>query len=225
MMKKTLLVGALTLLGSSAAMAEGFYVGAGVGGLDLNSKTVDTKVVDSVSTVKTQDGGKLGVNGVLVGGYEFSFTNRMVLGLEAFGNYTSAKVINEPTANTSEDLRLNYVYGARVLPGFQATENTSFYGILGVARGNFKTSGTASVNASQNVDASGSKTFDLNGYQLGLGTKTALNRNLGIRTDIIYTSYKDKTYTGTSASGASSDTYKITPSTLEANVAAVYAFG
>lgn len=219
MMKKTLLVGALTLAASGAALANGFYAGAGVGGLQLNSKTVDYS--SHTATSSSQNEGNLGVNGVLMGGYEFAFANRMVLGLEAFGNYTSAKINNsQSTIGDSEltsSLRQQYVYGARVLPGFQATDSTSFYGIVGVARGHFVTTGSVTANI---TDVSGSSKVDLNGYQLGLGTKTDVYKNIAVRTDLIYTGYQSKTFESTDGS-----TSKIQPSTVEANVAAVYKFG
>lgn len=218
MMKKTLLVGALSLVASGAALANGFYAGAGVGTLNLDAKTIATS---ASGTVNTKDTGALGVNGVLMGGYEFDFANRMVLGLEAFGNYTSAKANNDTTvlngAATTSSLRLQYVYGARVLPGFQVTDSTSFHGILGVARGHFVSSGSADANAST---TNGSSHVSLNGYQLGLGATTDVCKNIAVRSDLIYTGYQSKTFeNGTGA------TYKIEPSTVEFNVAAVYKFG
>lgn len=218
MMKKTLLIGTLTLLASGAALANGFYVGAGIGALQFNAKTTATSAAGA-SSIANQ--GKLGINGQLMGGYEFAFANRMILGLEAFGNYTSAKINSESSlrnnglANSS--LRLQYVYGARVLPGFQATDSTSFYGILGVARGYFKTDGSVNANAST---TQGSSNVSLNGYQLGLGTKTDVAKNIAVRTDLVYTGYQSKTFENSSAA-----TYKIEPSTVEFNVAAVYKFG
>jgi opacity protein-like surface antigen len=114
-------------------------------------------------------------------------------------------------------LREQYVYGARVLPGYQATDSTSFYGIVGVARGHFVTTG--SVDADVASDSS-SNHFNLNGYQLGLGTKTDVYKNIAVRTDLIYTGYQTKTFESNTGS-----TSKIEPSTIEANVAAVYKFG
>lgn len=218
MMKKTLLVGALSLVASGAALANGFYAGAGVGTLNLDAKTVDTT---AAGTVTTSDTGNLGVNGVVMGGYEFAFANRMVLGLEAFGNYTSAKISNSTDVrsglDTNSSLRLQSVYGVRVLPGYQVCESTSFHGILGVARGHFISSGSADVNASTE---SGSSHFSVNGYELGLGTTTDVYKNIAVRTDLIYTGYQSKTFEDNDG-----DTYKIEPSTVEFNVAAVYKFG
>ncbi len=212
-MKKTLLVGALSLLASGAALANGFYAGIGAGGLQLNDQLVETLG----GTTETLNEGELGVNGALMAGYQFAFANRMLLNLEAFGNYTSANVsesISDYPGAYSE-ARLQYVYGAHIMPGFQTTDSTAFYGILGVARGYFKNSGELFSN-----DDDG--TYSLNGYQLGLATMTDVSKNMAIRTDVIYTAYQSKTFYNLANTGVS---LRYEPSTVEFNVVAVYKFG
>lgn len=142
------MIGAVALTASGTAMANGFYAGGGIGMLNLNNKTTLTQQEQAYgggygdvpamrTTTTTDNGSKLGVNGTLMAGYAWTFPNRLFTAVEAFGNYTSAKISENTTTSTlatASSLRLTYVYGARVLPGFQVTPDSVAYGILGVAR-------------------------------------------------------------------------------------------
>ncbi len=251
MRKQALFVGVMALSTAGLASANGFYVGGGIGGLDLNQKTTQTQTIAqppvaqgygvevlAPNTTTTQNGGKLGVNGTVMAGYSWSFSNRMYLGLESFYNYSSAKVSANGTSSsrntdaveeTTSDLRLNYVYGARVLPGYQVTPDAVVYGILGVARGNFRASGTANayLYGSEPVDgsATGSQNFNLNAYQLGFGAMIDMSEHVALRGDVIYSGYQSKTLEATNTATQATTTYEIVPSTVEANIVMVYKFG
>ncbi len=214
MMKKTVLASLLTLA-SGAAMANGFYAGIGAGGMDFNNDQTVTTVSDHTSTITATDQGNVGINGTVFAGHAWVFQDKLFLALEAFGDYTSAKVTNETTVNGAKttDLKtqLNYVYGARVLPGYKLTTETDAYVILGVARANVKVTDAGS----------NSSNYYFNGAQMGVGTMTELTHNLGLRGDIIYTGYKNQTIHGSDAA----NTVKMQLATLEGDVSLVYTFG
>lgn len=229
MLRQTVGVGVMTLTVASSAMASGFYAGGGIGVLDLNNKStanVTTKSSGAVTTA-TNNSGKMGVNGALLAGYGWSLPNRLYVGVEAFTNYTSAKISSNSTSSAStvvNSLRATYVYGARVLPGYQTTPSTVVYGILGVARGKFKTTGTVTTNKGVVTDTgAGDQNFSLNGYQLGLGSMTEVAKNVALRGDVIYTTYQNKTFNTSTSTTTTS--YRVMPCTLEANAAVVYTFG
>lgn len=225
MFKKTLLVGAIALAASGAALADGFYVG---GDLGATSFMVKDQINQSSSGFSSSvDTGKLGGNIGLLGGYAWVFPNQFFLGAEAFAQATSAKInFNAAGGGSSDDadVKLRYVYGLRVLPGYALTPDTNVYGIVGYARANVKFDGSAGT-------VSGSTTKNFNGYQLGLGSMTNINKNVALRGDVIYTGYQSKTFTANATdltdntTNSYSTSEKFTPSSLEGNVAVVYKFG
>ena len=95
MMKKILMVGVITLAASSVAEADGFYMGAGLGGLELKNHLTDTVTDNEVEPPKTTEGtakgSKLGVNGTILGGYAWESPDSYFIGLEAFDNESTAK--------------------------------------------------------------------------------------------------------------------------------------
>ena len=114
-------------------------------------------------------------------------------------------------------MKINNVYGVRVLPGVHLAPETVGYGILGYARGDMK------LSTSEEGETP-SKNYKLNGYQVGLGSMTDLSKNVALRGDLIYTGYKSKTIVD-SADSTGSANVKLKPSTMEFNIVAVYKFG
>ena len=179
MFKKTLLVGAVALVASSAALADGFYFGAGVGGTGFH---------DGISIGGgggAVDQGNLGVIGGLLAGYNFNLANQFNLGLEAFGNATSAK-ISDSDGTTTFTIKSRYNFGARVLPGYQVTPDTDLHAIVGYVRGQFQENVTV-------LGVSGSQNLNVNGFQAGVGSGTNLAKNVALRGDIIYSGYQSIT--------------------------------
>lgn len=198
MFKKTLLVGAIALAASSVALADGFYAGAGLGGTGFHDQMGSD-----------DDQGNLGVIGGVFGGYTWNFANQFNLGAEAFGNATSAKAEILGVA----DVKSRYNYGVRALPGYQVTPDTEVHAIVGFVRGNFK--------VEQNAGSfSQDKTFNANGFQLGLGTGTNVAKNIAVRGDLVYSGYQSKT-----VSDADGDSFKNKINTLDGIVSVAYKFG
>lgn len=220
MIKRTVLLGVMVFAAAGAALADGVYLGAGLGGLQLQNKLVGS--VTDASTDKHTTTNTLikdysvGLNGTLLAGYTWDWANQYVLGVEGFYNTSSAKTSHTLLSETVK-LKLNDVYGARILPGLHLTSQTVGYAILGVARGNIKLSDSGKYG-------SASDRYNLNAYQLGLGAITHISKEVALRADFIYSDYQNKTiYSGTT-SGYSS-TLKLEPSTMELNLVGVYQFG
>lgn len=256
MIKKTLLVSALALMASGAALANGFYVGGGLGAMDFNNKNTATGSFSSNEDFLTANGsassdaGSVGLNTTLLAGYAWNFPNKLFVGLEAFGDYTTAKVKADtnftaatqmPTgllgmsassldmsAAATTEMKINYVYGVRVLPGYLVTADTVAYGILGYARANTRLTSTSTVDMLGSTGTtSASDYYNFDGMQLGFGSMTEIAKNVSLRGDVIYTAYKSKTIEDTITTGAGTATgsMKMQMSTLEGNVALVYKFG
>jgi len=206
MFKKTLLTAALVVAATGVASADGFYVGAGVGGSGLHSN-------NSYNHTETVDLGNIGLVGGLFGGYNFNFANQINLGVEAFGNFDSANMHNNASIHNSST-KLQYNYGLRFLPGYQLTADTDLHLLAGVAMGHEK----YDRNPTGGTSASG--TTNAAGFQMGFGSGTAVNSNFAVRGDIIYTGYKSKTFT---LSDSHTQTLKM--SSLDGVVSGEYKFG
>lgn len=237
MKKQLMLVAVLALGTTSVAHASGFYIGGGLGGSKL--KNTYTSTIDlnadpeygypAASGSASSSGSNWGVNSTVLAGYAWESPNSYFIGLEVFDNASSAKVSNKVTntviskgpevvatltENIEVDVQVKNTYGIRALPGMHFTEDTVGYGIVGLARGDM-------YLTSPNVEGSGS--YNLNGYQLGLGAMTNLSQHFALRGDVIYTGYASKTvYTD---EGDFTTINKFKPSTMEANLVAVYKFG
>ncbi len=204
------------------AAKSGFYVGAGVGGIGFSNKftgsatgTSVNGLVESASSA-SQEVGDVGFNSTLLAGYTFALPKRFSVGLEAFGNYTntsasqSITVGNEGPSNSissssNGDLKMDWVYGVRLLPGYQVTEQAVAYAILGYARGHadLKSSGSNIMNANTVDFPESTKSENFNGYQVGLGSMIEVAEHVSIRGDLIYTGYASQTSDVTSADGTS----------------------
>ena len=237
-MKNSWFIGALALIASGTAAANGFYVGAGLGVINQSNKSTNTILqlsedIDGAylpySTSQTNSA--LGINGTLLGGYSWLFANHFVIALEAFVNSSNAKVDYEQTThvlNVTSDFSLSSTYGLRLLPGYQVTPETKVYGIVGYARasGSLDNNADATVNGGV-VPFTNKQDYQFNGYQLGFGSETQLSEHFSLRGDVIYTGYDsqsvDAQYTFLDSSMSATNT--VQPSSLEANVILVYQFG
>ncbi len=250
MKNKILLMGLVGLMASSAALADGAYVGAGIGASALfakntNTGTVTTSDGDSLSVAgnSEDDNGNIGFNGTVLGGYQWDLPNRFVLGLEVFDNASSAKAnaetnsitavtdeANDIASNTTTSVKIDNVYGIRFLPGYQVTPEFQAHAIVGYARAHASVDTTNSFSSSDLGDISGSgdtnNSTNFNGYQLGVGSVAQLTKNLSLRSDIIYTGYRSQTVNDSwsNSAGTGTGSVEVTMSTLEGNVDLVYSF-
>ena len=168
----------------------------------------------------------MGAIGSILGGYDFDFNNKFILGLEAFFDMAPKTITlgaDPPSAtlpNRRAEFSLQYAYGIRALPGYKILPNAVGYAIVGVTRGSF----------SLNDDGAYSQTstkFGLFGYQLGLGSSIALLKNLDARLDFIYTQYANHTTNGVSTYGTlagSPMTYRDSPTSFSTMFSITYKF-
>ncbi|MES2205102.1 MAG: hypothetical protein V4496_07795 [Pseudomonadota bacterium] len=193
MLNKILLVGAMGLVASSVVLADGAYLGAGVGSSALFTKNTNTGTITAsndslvVTGDSTDDNGNIGFNGTVLGGYRWSLPHQFVLGVEAFDNVSSAKAaannntatsvelpndfgidigVDDITSNSTTDTKINNVYGLRFLPGYQISQDVEVHAILGYARAH------AQVNTSTS--------FSSNDLEIGTGsgsTESSANFN------------------------------------------------
>lgn len=198
------LVPALTMAASfpTAQKNKGeWYVGLGAGPTVLFNTEKD-----DVELNKDVNAGNLGILGSLFGGYTYHFDNRFNLGGEIFGDARSAKYKNDSNYDSTYRGQLRYSYGLRIMPGYQVNPRTSLHVLLGYVRGNFKSTWN-------DTDIS-----NLNGFQVGVGSKLNLTTHFGLRGDVIYSQYQNKTV---SLNGYS---FKNSVSTLDGIVSLVYSF-
>ncbi|MCD6047281.1 MAG: hypothetical protein K0S08_928 [Gammaproteobacteria bacterium] len=201
-MFKKIFAAATILATSSSSFASGFYLGAGMG-----ADSFDNKATINDATAQFNN---TGVLGSLFAGYQYNFTNGFNLGAEAFANTTTAKIINHayiPPA-TSE---AHYNYGLRVLPGYNITPYIEAHLISGFVRGNFQ---------DQFGEFATKKTFNINGFQVGLGTSAMATKNIAIRGDVIYSGYHSHTVTD-----AFDNVFQNKIHTVDAILSAMYKFG
>lgn len=221
MIKSIVLTSVLGLTVSGAAMADGFYAGAGLGGSELQAKYTGTLSVTGEPTkTSSSHGSASGLNATVLAGYAWEDPDSYFVGLEAFDNNSSAQTTTTVTTGAvtgSIDVETNNVYGVRVLPGYHLTQDTVGYGILGVARSNMQVTGGSGGYY-------GTSDYNFNGYQLGLGSMTNLSTHFALRGDVIYSAYESQAII-TSAGNDVSLSEKLKPATMEFNLVAVYKFG
>ena len=233
MMKKIVALSVGVIL-SGSALANGFYVGAGLGAMEMKNKLSDTTTVtqeeSSTVNVNSDFNTDVAATGTLLLGYSWWFPNKTFFALEAFTNATSVKVDNSLSGTNASDnssVQFNSVYGLRVLPGMQVTSSTVAYGIVGyaLAKAKIQNSTESTVSDTPLIDSTYDKTQNLDGYQLGVGGMTHLTDHLFVRGDLIYSGYQETDITTSSENGTLVNTSTLKPYTLEADLSLVYQFG
>ncbi len=230
---------------------KAFYFGLGAGVIDLNTSMTTTGSVSLINDLgmqsidSTADGSGTGVNGTGIVGFSFTTPNRFFMGMEGFYDLMSVSTnTSTTTSNTlgnttgsvtgEPDTKMDYAYGFRVLPGYQATQSTVIYGIVGYSLAHATTGVTLSgeaTNSNTAETASNSVTKDkgvnYTGYQVGIGSMIDVASHVALRGDFIYSGYGSetiKTGSQTSEAGTAEATLSSQPSTLEADVALIVKF-
>ena len=136
-------------------------------------------------------------------GYQFDFASHFNLGVEGFGDLSSAKSTDFWYGPATTEFKSDF--GLRVLPGYMLGQNANIHAIVGYTRGQFKATDQGYYN---DLGYSFSKNFSTSGYQVGLGTSYAFTSHLGMRLDYIYSGYR-----GIQMNGVEDDNYRHTVST------------
>ncbi len=180
MFRKNRILSASLVIFINTASHAGFYVGAGIGPDTVEFK--DNSHVFSPGNFDVINKSQLsatGVFGTLFAGYGW-LHNQFYLAGELNGNISSAasyaandEYVHESFASTS--LKVKNSIGISVLPGYQFTPTTLFYGRLGLTNSKIqvKTSDISLANASNRID----------GFRYGLGIKQAISDRFAVRMD------------------------------------------
>ncbi len=184
-------LGTVMLLFACSIVNAGFYVGAGLGpdSVDFYQRTHARGTVyldyppnfDAYN--KTHLAGN-GVFGTIFAGFGqlFLHDKKFYIGAEANANISSVKytAYNHEYIHTSfQDsfIKIKNSYGISVLPGFQYTPDTLFYGRLGIAIGKIQRGNNQVFDPSTDFSKS------QNAFRYGLGMKRKLTDHLDIRMD------------------------------------------
>lgn len=189
----TKFIPSVLLILASSAVHAGYYAGIGLG-----SDTVDFSVKSHVvqanpnqpvgfDVINKSHASATGIFGTLFAGYGTLVKNNYYLAGEINGNLSSTK---STTSNdefvhlsfASSTLKIKNSYGLSVLPGYQFSPATLFYGRLGYANGKI---------TQQTTDISlANFTKRKSGFRYGLGVKQDINERIALRMDYSRIDYK-----------------------------------
>lgn len=163
-MKRILLAAAAVLAISSAAQAEGFYVGGNVAHEGTEFQTVDA-------------GGKLeasarGPSVGLFAGYNYSF-GKYLLGLEAAYEYADA----EFDLGAGGQLGFDHTFTLGARAGYQLNGDTLVYGLGAFEKARYEAT----------VPGFAKETAYVDGLRLGFGTEYSLTKDFFLRGEYTYT--------------------------------------
>jgi len=177
---------------------NGFYLGAGLDAVSLNS---DYTVTDPVANLKLHgDDPLFGAN--IFGGYSHVFS-QFYLGGELFARY-----LPSDDHHYGADGQLNVkkvkesnMFGADIRAGYQVTPSNLLYLLVGIESTQFK----ATVNNVNGTRITFKKTEQA--FLPGLGLETAITPHLHLRGQYTYASYSSFSHTD----AATGDVFKIKP--------------
>jgi len=157
----------------------GFYAGAGVGVDTVNFKQVSNVFSTNFDVINKSHLSASGVFGTLFGGYEL-LCNQFYLAGEINGNLSSTGTTTSNKEFVHGDmtdviLKVNNNFGVSIMPGYQFSPATLFYGRSGMA--NSKIQQKSSDISLEYF------TKRRTGFRYGLGIKQALNERVALRLD------------------------------------------
>lgn len=186
-------------LGADKSDFGGFYVGANFGGgfgsTNSTLSTFDLQLVNPLISKREQDLAVKGVRGGIHLGYDYMVTEMMLIGLEAFGDFSShtgsVKHVFPNGDDFSLTLRRRDAFGAALRLGLKLTESTAPYLKIGVESAKwdmqFSTpdNGVGAYDIASNVSSKKRHT----GLVLGLGLETRVAKNWRFGVEWNFTKY------------------------------------
>ena len=200
-MKKFALV--IASLITTSSLFSNFYLGGEVGLSMLKSRE---------RTTIPPEQHELGGFGCVGGGFlGYHLGDKFDFGIEAFivGGSVRNTVLHHQN-NSKLSVKTRYVWGARVLPGYQFFEKVEAHLVLGYARGYFRLHDSGAYGVV-------SKNMCTNGYQVGAGLTITASKLIDVRVDEVDTGYASRSATGVGSSGTT--VYSIKPYTFDSTVA------
>lgn len=195
---------------NTESLTSHFYFGVDVGAANLMDKESH-----SVNPESHQLGALDAVAGIYAG-YDFFTACRYRIAAEVFLDDTWMQTQIQHGNNTYSMNQLSN-FGVRLVPAYEFTSNTFGHVILGYANGRFKI-------RDNGVYGFISSSYNVSGFQTGVGFDTALINNFFIRLDALYNIYGDKTSHGAGLTPGSSQHYTNRFSQLGGELSVFYRF-
>ena len=196
MLKKIVIASAILITSSTVALADGAvpYVGA-----DLGYHKSENQLT-APNQVKTNFD-KNDWNGDIFAGIGTTVNQNIYLGAEGFvglahGDSGSKNITTATGLTTSAKLTQKYSYGISFIPGYKFNDCTMVYARAGVVRTRYDL--TQNIVPAGNTSNTAEETAT--GGQLGIGVQTALAKNIAVRGEYDYTSYREFTSFGNKVS-------------------------
>jgi outer membrane immunogenic protein len=202
----------------------GFYVNGGVGYGVWTADETTLNAAGVCTTCETQYQGGKGWLGTIGAGYDYQFTDRIIVGLFGDASLSSLKGTIQDQSNggpnISGDIKQtsSWAFGAR--GGWLVTPKTFTYYNAGYAGARFSSTNMVNLNIGA-ASAQTTPAFTANGWFLGGGLETAVAPNWFWRTEYRYAYYGSKTI-AEAGPIVSSITFKPTVQTVTSQI--VYKF-
>ncbi len=240
------------------AYIGGIYVDVGLSRDDVadnfrqNSTTTLTNVNNNFVTVGPNtfnrvNAGAPGWDGFVGFGYTYVWDNEWTLGLEFFGDLSTASgtqlMSNNPVnlvtgafTTSWERLRLTRTLGVSLMPGYFVAPGSLYFLELGYVNSRFQLQGFPNPVplAFQNTTGLPTANADLSGFRLGVGTNTQVGTHVAVRQEYIWEAYDNLNANITGGiQGIIADQtqrllatrqVRVSPSVGKFNLAAVYYF-
>lgn len=231
MIRKLISAGALLSVLAAPAWA-GFYVGAG-GGPDMGNFDVNAHVYEyhapyyGFNVKNLEETSATGGFGTIYAGYATPLSRiglripyvNLALELNANGSSLKHENANDEFVHksySSTTYRVDYSFGASILPGYMISDATTFYGRIGYANGRFKV--TTSDVSLANVDR------HLSGIRWGLGLQQMIAYQLALRVEYSHIDYRSVTINTFDALSSVTKITTFTPHTNEVEFSLLYKF-
>jgi outer membrane autotransporter protein len=231
-MKKFFLASAIAAVTASSGAAttkHGFYVGAGLAGLNAHHNATITEVEPGPATTDYVHGySKFAPGGDIMLGYT-ALINTFLLGVEVdylFGNLNKTNSFSQ-TNGTSRVTKVESTggaWGASVRLGFNCLDRIMPYVRLGIENRRFKlTSVSTNIGVASNVDMASSARKTA--FTPGIGVDFKVNKNFALGLEYRYAIYGSITKTGNNPFVPYPVTFKVTPRIGTALLSLKYVWG
>lgn len=226
MIRKISLIAFALTFASADCLANGYYLGAGLGpeGADFTqnvriivqppgSTSPNADVKDSTHHSGT------GLFGTVFGGYQYTRDAYYLAGEANFSatnlefNSSNTELLTGTTSHTT--YKLQTTYGFSLLPGYAYSDDTLFYARIGYANGQFKINTTDSSLASVRRN--------LNGIRFGLGARRSFTEHISARMEYSQVNYQTAKF-WVLADNAVTKSTQIEPTTGQVEFGLVYSF-
>lgn len=222
MLRKTLCLFVCTPFLITSYAQAGLYVGKGFGSDFVSFKqTSHITKPGSFEAIDTTRQAGIGVFGTLYIGASKIIHKQYIAALELNGNLSSSsfqrsndEYVHQNFSNSS--YKINNTFGVSILPGYQFTPDTLFYGRLGYSNGHFisRSSDPSLENMSQCMD----------GFRYGVGLTRSITKHTDFRFDYSLTNYRNVQFITVDLLSNTTKHTKVTPFQQLVELSLIYRF-